>query len=277
MIEQQRLGYLSALGIETYAPRRILSAAAASSLLLPMAPASANPPSINRVSQARVSPAGDAIRQPVAALSVQRSDVTDAPAEVSSTSLSAVEKTEVPPAVSDQDPVSTAAVKAVRFVLNSWSIADELLVVDSRQVANALPTDRLLQNILWRLGYSLAQLPQSDVLRWPLFKHNSPVDDAGEARAMVQAYLQAQCGKIAARDAASRKTVLLMGEAAREFGFDGSLDDTLGGTSQRLYGIAYHKPWQAKVILSPSLVELLHEPLQKALLWELLCKEAKDK
>ncbi|MBX2807528.1 MAG: hypothetical protein KTR20_02765 [Cellvibrionaceae bacterium] len=270
MIEQRRLGYLSALGIDNYIPRRRLSAAAPSPLRVVAEGLVEDTPNValTEVQMKPVVDTADAPARPVARVEnttaeLLSSDIasiadTSVPHSAVSSVKSLVDNTQVTPSADRSEKVPAgAAATSVRFALNIWSIADKLLIVDSRQVANALPTERLLQNILWRLGYPLAQLPQSEILRWPLFKNNPSLNDADEAGAMVQAYLQAQCAK------APGKTVLLMGHPASRFGFN---DDR-----QREYGVTRHEPWQATVVVSPSLVELLHEPLQKALLWELLC------
>jgi hypothetical protein len=196
---------------------------------------------------------------------------TDEPTEAAAISTVANTSPDTP----TPDADTNTAPAEVRFTLNVWRIREELIVIDSRQPAAALPTEKLLQNILRSVGYPLAQLPPSELLRWPLFTNkkltsknitNKYIDQSSEeeeARAMVQAYLSAQYAK------APVKALLLLGQSAVQF----ALTPDTG--IKHFY--AQHKgsqisssPWQSQVLVAPSLVDMLHDPMQKRVTWQAL-------
>jgi|GEM_PF-1894810 len=155
----------------------------------------------------------------------------------------------------------------LQFVLNVWRVND-LLIVDSRQPASALPTDRLLQNILCSIGYRIAQLPVSELLRWPLFTstqfaNTSPEHDEDEARAMVQAYVSAQCLR------EPTQAVLLLGEEACAFAL--TPDQPREAFFAEHQGTAMmNDMWKLNTVVAPSLVDMLQEPHKKRLTWQAL-------
>jgi hypothetical protein len=163
----------------------------------------------------------------------------------------------------------------IRFTLNVWRIREELMVIDSRQPAAALPTEKLLQNILRSVGYPLAQLPPSELLRWPLFTNkkltsknltNKYIDQSSEeeeARAMVQAYLSAQYAK------APVKTLLLLGQSAVQFALTPNTE-IKDFYEQHKGSQITSSPWQSQVLVAPSLVDMLHDPMQKRVTWQAL-------
>jgi len=168
-----------------------------------------------------------------------------------------------------------AAQTEIRFTLNVWRIREELMVIDSRQPAAALPTEKLLQNILRSVGYPLAQLPPSELLRWPLFtnrkltsknitnKHIDQSSEEEEARAMVQAYLSAQYAK------APVKALLLLGQSAVQFALTPDAD--IKHFYEQYKGSQiFSSPWQSQVLVAPSLVDMLHDPMQKRVTWQAL-------
>ncbi|MFT6102703.1 MAG: hypothetical protein ACJATV_000729 [Granulosicoccus sp.] len=176
-----------------------------------------------------------------------------------------------PTPVSDKHAVPAE----VRFTLNVWRIREELIVIDSRQPAAALPTEKLLQNILRSVGYPLAQLPPSELLRWPLFTNkkltsknitNKYIDQSSEeeeARAMVQAYLSAQYAK------APVKALLLLGQSAVQFAL--TPDTGIKNFYEQHKGSQISSsPWQSQVLVAPSLVDMLHDPMQKRITWQAL-------
>ena len=145
--------------------------------------------------------------------------------------------------------------ETIRFSLHCWRIGDDLLVLDTHEPGAALPTDTLLLNIVRSIGYPLQQLPQSEPLRWPLFENDQQANDENQARAMVQAYIQAQLSKQPANH------LLLMGADAAKF----TLDTFDGWQSVRG---KHFQQWQSTLIVIPSLAEMLREPLLKRLAWE---------
>ncbi|MFT6791625.1 MAG: hypothetical protein ACJA04_000832 [Cellvibrionaceae bacterium] len=151
--------------------------------------------------------------------------------------------------------------ETTNFVLRAWRVAEDCLVLDSRQPGTALPIDRLLQNILRLVGYPPAQLPPSETIRWPLFENDQNAQSKAQARAMVQAFVQAQHGKV------PLKKLILMGEAATQFTLDEDPDQPFG----LLCGTAlFHSQWLLKIAIIPSLHAMLREPKGKAIAWKAL-------
>ena len=250
MLETQRLQYLSVLGVDNYMPRRQLVGA------LPSAPIAAE--------LLATAPAPQSL--PMAVKLLPEAEVIQEAAVEAPLPLAALAEPEAQ-IESPVVPVSAAtdthsSVTPMAFVLSVWRIED-CLILDSRQPGVALPTDRLLQNILRALGYALVQLPPSETLRWPLFSRQHLVIDlqqeVGQAEAMVQAYISAQHQKQPLRK------LLLMGAAATRFAL-ASADDF-----ESLVGKLLDKsPWENQVAVTPSLVDMLQEPLQKRLAWQAL-------
>ncbi|MGH1485407.1 MAG: hypothetical protein ACRBCI_04250 [Cellvibrionaceae bacterium] len=271
MLERQRQQYLSALGIENYIPRRVLPGAALSN------------PLPDHLLQAVDYTSNEAIAHTLTTenVPVSQEEITDKLNNITEgigntvSPLEALVKKEseqpekiTPPTVTREQQVQTNNADAksdtqesINFVLNSWQIGEACLVIDTRQPGAALPTDALLLNILRALGYSLVQLPQSEIIRWPLFvNQNIKADnDAAQARAMVQAYITAKTTK------ASIQHILLMGKSSADFSLDVSSDfSDLNGT------FIESSQWAARIAVTPSLVTMLEDPLQKRVAWQAL-------
>jgi len=274
MLEKQRLIYLDSLGISNYMPRYVLPYALPSQLLSdellqePTAFSTADisddthPPSVE-LDSVSTAPMVDAVNPLADILSVAKDGkVKEEKAIVQDEKASQREHT----LAETED--STASRQPLQFTLSIWRIHDDLLVVDSRQPGAALPTDKLLQNILRSIGYHLAQLPASELLRWPLFKSSvlnkqSSEDEQAEARAMVQAYISAQCTKV------PTKTLLLLGQNAVNFVL--APDVNAESFFEKNKGTAVTlEQWQTTAIITPSLVDMLQEPLQKRVTWTAL-------
>ena len=312
MLEKHRLTYLDALGIENYMPRYQLENALPSQLLSndalrePIAFSTAdiqdsstsnNSVTVDDISHHDIpqntslnssheaqgdSTVSEAISPVVADVmnSLGIAPKTSNSVDPSSSSISA----EVPnTATSTQQESSLLSAKSatiqqdVRFSLNIWRIKSDILVIDSREPAAALPTERLLQNILRSIGFPLAQLPPSDLLRWPLFsskklsnKQSSETNvnqssEEDEARAMVQAYVSAQCSR------APINTLLLLGKSAASFALTPASNEDVDTFYEQHKGTSVDTSlWDAKVLVAPSLVDMLHEPMQKKLTWQAL-------
>lgn len=292
MLEKHRLTYLDHLGIDNYMPRRALPNALPSQLLSdealmePTAFSTADdeltqsgiaagaetntgiPP---KESIAPKDTAADA--SALDALNTLLGKTSDA---VSATSPSTVDSIpETSHQVNEQADVSATVTQVsapsaveqiqedIRFSLSVWRINNDIMVIDSRQPRTALPTDRLLQNILRSVGYSLAQLPPSDTLRWPLIKDDRLSHPESEARAMVQAFISAQCAK------APLQALLLLGENAVRFSL------SIEGDSHAFY--EQHKgssclqtQWNTTALIAPSLIDMLQDPMQKRVTWQAL-------
>jgi hypothetical protein len=151
----------------------------------------------------------------------------------------------------------------IRFALNAWRINNDLLVIDSRQTGAALPTDRLLQNILRSMGCHLVQLPKSDILRWPLFKDDHISQPEDEARAMVQAYISAQSSKNPLAN------LLLLGKEAVRFAL--SIDTDIDTYFEQHKGtVLAQEQWSSQALIAPSLIDMLQDPMQKKITWKVL-------
>lgn len=270
MLEQRRQQYLSLLGVDNYVPRRLLVGAAASALLTEeqiglAVDANSSITAPNNIVQTKFE-VGEA------ASVVGAKENAPTPNPISPLSLLNPDtETEQESTKSEQASVDPEAQKtinasaqseALNFVLHVWRIRDQLLIIDSRQPGAAYPTDRLLQNILRAMGYPLAQLPASEIIRWPLFvsnKNNSKTieqqnQDAEQACAMVQAYITAQMTKL------PFKALVCMGDNAARFSVNHqSESDAIGKT-----------PWEIPVAITPSLFGMLQEPLLKASAWSAL-------
>ena len=159
----------------------------------------------------------------------------------------------------------------VKFVFSVWRVKD-ILILDTRKVREALPTDHLLQNILRSVGYSVAQLPVSESLRWPLFinkkKGTDKIElteeqyknDSEQSRAMVQAYISAQHSK------APLKYLFLMGAETTSSTLDDSISFVdCNGTA------LLTKFWSdVQCLIMPSLYSMLQDPPSKRIAWNAL-------
>jgi hypothetical protein len=274
MLEKHRLTYLDHLGIDNYMPTKVLSNALPSQLLSddallePTAFSTADVtsdhsqsdalptlPEVAAVPASTPSPSIDVVAEllgkPTAAPA--GSPVVPEPAVVVSNVVSN----------ENVDKKSVAVTAPIRFSLSVWRINHDIMVIDSREPGAALPTDRLLQNILRSVGHSLAQLPPSELLRWPLFKDDSLTHPEDEARAMVQAYVSAQCAKH------PLKTLLLLGEEATRFTLNVG-DDTEAFYAQHKGSALLQAQWQCMALIAPSLVTMLKDPMQKRITWQAL-------
>lgn len=267
MIEQQRLHYLAALGIDNYVPKRILTNATASVALVAYEPEETDEHKPNDKAAFAVEPIAQSSRaepnEPEVLLQPEAEPV-EAPGSKDGLpqAESAQKALQVATPKARPEIASNASVKPLRFTLSLWAITPQLLVVDTRQTGSALPTDKLLQNILRAVGYPLAQLPQSELVRWPIFKQDPQANNTEEAFAMVQANIGARCAK------APEMQLLLMGETAAKFVIGGH--EQYQGYEQHLGQTLVCEPWQASAIVLPSLVEILEEPSKKSMVWQAL-------
>ena len=148
-----------------------------------------------------------------------------------------------------------------RFSLTVWRVSEQLMVIDSRQAQLALPTERLLVNMLRALGYGGQSLPKAEVVRWPLLENATEDQGEAEAREMLHAYLDAHLLLNPA------KHLLLMGpEAARyilpaEGEYQGDWFDGLLGREVALEVLS------TKAVVAHSLTAMLQDPGLKAATW----------
>lgn len=306
MLEHRRQHYLSLLGIENYMPTRILPSAAPSILMpdeLLVDPAalslSLHAPALDNPEKHSLDPHSESERMGQVPKDenstgdhLTAKDSTAITEAMSSHPLDALGSVDEDIATLHRDTLPEAShinaqVQAdigsrveqhrhtsasIKFIFSVWRIQD-VLVLDTRKVREALPTDRLLQNILRAVGYPTAQLPASESLRWPLFTNKrsantgkSPTDagmgnaDKEQARAMVQAYISAQHTK------APLKYLFLMGDESTVFTLDEttSADSTIGTMSTAaLWG-------GVQCFSMPSLYTMLQDPPSKHIAWQAL-------
>lgn len=139
--------------------------------------------------------------------------------------------------------------------LMAWRVGD-CLCIDSVTKEQALPTERLLFNILRALGINIVQLPAPQFLQWPMVKQR--FDKQGEPKQQacdrVQAYVLAQTER------SPLQAVLAFGETAAELTL-GQFNawTTLQNTQSSL--------GQLPIYVLDSLSDLLTTPSLKARTW----------
>lgn len=251
--ETQRMQYLDALGIDSYMPRRVLPHAPTIRMCAP----SAAP--VTGITPAQ--PAVATVAQVVASVRVAAGNET---LENNARRGDAGKADTVVPGVAK----ASGDVAKPRFSLGLWVIDEELLVVDSRQPQAALPTEALLNNVIFALGY-VARLPRVEVFNWPL--HEKIPDAQGEdsARDALAAMLEAHAA------AAPLKRCLLMGPEACYYclqleqlaalpQFDAgptAAFESMQGKSMVIAGVGL------TAVITPSLTQMLRDPGLKAVAW----------
>ena len=248
MNELQRQAYLSALGIENYAPR----------WLLPSAP----------VSVACVMPVFDP--------PVQLTASTGTPATANGIDTSNSSPTELLTKIADlKEP------KKVPLAMNAAAILQQLeekkapivkpfslsvyrpqagfLIIDSRNTTLALPTELLLNNLLRTYlkadQFTLAE----ETLRWPMVENRFVSRTEDDARNELQTWLAVE------NELRPIHTLWLMGEnAARYWMESGSNHSAACWTLQAI------KDLSLQALILPSLNQLLQNPVQKSKLWACL-------
>jgi len=251
MDEYRRQTYLDALGLEQYVPR----------WLLPLAPeprACVQPP---------VVPARDAISR-VPPESSSPADLSPSQAQDAVRQLEEGFRTgsepglETPGRPAEALPGQDQPLEPPEpFSLSIWRSPLPLLVLDARQPRAAMPTGRLAANLLGAIAQSCGWSLGKDQVReesfsWPSV-HNPAVPlSAADARAELEAWLEADLGRQPARH------LLLMGEPAARHLLPPGQDyaDCLWQTT-RLNDAS------PPALVTPSLLALLQEPLLKQRLW----------
>ncbi len=247
MNEYQRQAYLDALGMEQYVPRWLMPHAPVPSAC--ELPVMAPEPSQKTASQPPVStPAPAAGPQPVADFldDMRRPPEKPRRRETEST------------------PVAPAPTEAVReriapFTLSIWRSPLPVLVVDARQPRAAMPTDRLLRNLLQALAPHDSQRVSEEVLPWPLVNQKAVRLTAEDARAELSTWLETELTNRPVRH------LLLMGEAASRF-----LLPEDKHYQEVLWQSLSLAPENLSTLVAPSLLELLRDPSLKRPLWQAL-------
>src|SRR5690606_6475032 len=257
MNEYQRQIYLSALGVENYMPRwRLALAPAAVVCDLPAIAADVQ-------HTAPMETAGISIDTDKSDFSQSQAGGGAAPlmADVLRTltqpTLSSIQPSPLPSLSSVRKSLATEQIPA--FVLSIWRPVDDVLVIDSRNTQLAFPTEVLLNNILRAVFALQGPLSNEEILRWPLVDNVLVARTEDDARSALQVWLEVELERRPARQ------LLLMGRNATQYFLspDLSYDDIL---------------WQEitltnspnRAIVTPSLVDLLQQPILKRDLWRAL-------
>lgn len=267
MNEQRRMQYLDAMGIDMFVPRFVLPAAKSPTQCeLPVAKEPANQPSVASV-------LGDvsASLAHTPESSVNTGSVSSvATSAASKASLAIVEQTDKPKtrasqsaAVSNILAELTAKPKpkpVARFYLQLWRVHTDLLVIDSRQPGQALPTEQLLTNLLTAYNQLGQGLTRAEKLQWPVVEDSTKDRSWPAAQEMVQSFLE---GRLLSQPV---KHILLFGKDAVRAVL-GDIEQ-LKGTER-----CYHHPVDAfacDAYCMPSLGEILLTPSLKRDVWPLL-------
>lgn len=283
MLEKRRHRYLALLGIDQYTPRLKLTGACPSVLLgddafdLPAAGSQQDQQADKAIHPSHSSDCGTLMPATWSGdKRVGRAERPTISASDTMVSLSHHQKAGLADATSREPAPSQ---NKIQFVLSAWRIGDDCLVINSRQPGSALPTDRLLQNILLAIGCPLAQLPPAEILRWPIFANDQYAGDAEQARAMVRAFISARMTKAGGKPL---QRIILMGESACHFALNNLVPDDSNDTFptghvnatsafDRICGTQVKEPlWEVAIAITPNLDAMLQEPLQKALAWKVL-------
>lgn len=286
MYETSRHQYLNALGIDSYMPRLLLvNAPEPQECEWPDVAIDSAAPELGLAQdQAPVesgyapAPVDDLMIPPPS--KVSGADVANVVesmlADISPSSPAAKAKPKAK-ATADIKPIATVdsdielaqAAPAVRFSLSLWQCGP-LLILDSRDSQKALPTEKLLLSILQACGLPLGNLPRAEVLQWPMFESGDADESASAARQMLAAFLEPKLSE-------PKDYCLLMGLDAQYLLPEGSLSDrrepssfgqVLPPEALELEAIA---PRQ-RLLLLPSLVDMLEQPELKAKAWQALAQ-----
>lgn len=251
MNELQRQAYLSALGIENYAPR----------WLLPSAP----------VSVACVMPVFDI---PVATVeSTQVSSVTTAmnphigsntPApNLLTTIVDLAEQKKAPLAINAKEILQQLEEKKAPvvqpFSLTVYRPQPGFLIIDSRNTKLALPTEVLLSNILRAHFQKMQFALGEEVLRWPMIENRFVSRTEDDASNELQTWLAVE------NELRPIHTLWLMGESAARYWLDPEND-----WAAKCWTEQPIKDSSLQALILPSLNQLLQRPAQKSRLWACL-------
>lgn len=265
MNEYQRQVYLSALGIENYMPRWRLALAPTPVVCeLPVLAA-----------EAQLQHAASSSEAVTTSIDADRFDLTEAVSSAAVTPLMAdvlrtlTQQAPVPrlsPVPSSAARVTVATEQVPAFALSIWRPVDDLLVVDARNTQLAFPTEALLNNILRAVFDIQRPIGNEEVLRWPLVDNVLVARTEDDARSALQVWLEVELERRPAQK------LLLMGKNASQYflSSDINYDDVLWQEIPLANSHSF-------TIVTPSLVELLQQPLLKRNLWNALQPWRKNK
>ena len=248
MNELQRQAYLSALGIENYAPR----------WLLPVAP----------VSIACVIPVFDTPRELTPSIGIAPAANVIATNHSSPTELltkipDLKEPKKAPLAINAaailQQLEEKKAPVVKPFSLSVYRPQAGFLIIDSRNTTLGLPTELLLNNLLRTFlkadQFTLAE----ETLRWPMVENRFVSRTENDARNELQTWLAVE------NELRPVHTLWLLGENTARYWLEpGSDYSAVCWTKQPI------KDLSLQALILPSLNQLLQNPTQKSKLWACL-------
>lgn len=154
--------------------------------------------------------------------------------------------------------VTDAPVEKAVFTLNIWHL-ENVFVLDSCQPDDALPTERLITNILIQLNLLPVRLPRAEVLTWPIV-NSRPQDQSWEdARQMVSAFIDSRL------ETKPVEKLFLFGEEAFR-----ALDSSGKEFDEQKFSQVSLEGQTIPAYVLPSLADLLRNPTQKKSVWQLL-------
>lgn len=254
MNEYQRQAYLSALGVENYMPKWCLVGAPQSiACVLPYCSIFEAP--VNSITST-AEKLFDQLNTSVGATPLPTGPlvVADVLREL------AGPKRSISSENNNASLIQAASVEVSEpFALSIWRPKQGLLIVDSRNARQALPTELLLSNILRAVFGGTLVTGQEDVLRWPLVENTAVSRTENDARNALQVWLEVEIEQRPVNH------MLLFGaKAAQHF-----LPQDVS-YSEHLWCWSSESSGNLQKLVAPSLVELLQQPLLKHNLWQSL-------
>lgn len=271
MNEELRMTYLQHLGIESFFPRVALPYAQESVLCI------FDEPSDGAVVESPCLDAKESIIEPQAASTVvgkvidnlQRenfdnniargSPLTERPVVESPVA----ENAGVAALPSSQTLDNPSPAELPKFTLAVWRATVPLVVIDSHRPGEALPTERLLANILRHSLWKSPQLHRCEFQRWPLEAAREEHSGWRDAKEMLECFLD---GVFVAQRV---DRLWLMGEQAYRAANGESEQEEKAFSDICFTEIVLRKNGTRAVVL-PSLAEVLEKPLLKGRIWPLV-------
>ena len=251
MNELQRQAYLSALGIENYAPRWLLpSAPVPVACVLPVLDIPVTAAASSTVSFA------------AAAIEARIESNSPAP-NLLTTIVDLAEQKKAPLAINAaailQQLEEKKAPVVQPFSLSVYRPQPGFLIIDSRNTKLALPTEVLLNNLLRAHLKVASSALGEEVLRWPMIENRFVSRTENDARNELQTWLAVE------NELRPIHSLWLMGENAALYWLEAGSDwAAICWTTQPVKDV----PLQALIL--PSLNQLLQNPSQKSRLWACL-------
>lgn len=251
MNEHLRMQYLDALGIDMFVPRVILpNSAPLTQCELPVV--------IKEPGAQTLHDSSAPVRNLVAAISNAANSEPVSPKDRASERppVSEIGQREVLPQLMPQETAAEAANEVAKFSLLVWRVSQNLLVIDSHEPGAALPTERLLTNMLIAAGLMTLNLPKAQPLMWPLPGYQGNFGWAA-AREMVNEFI----GTLLAEKPFQQ--LLLLGEHSQKLMVESAFEREpresvlLAELSLKAYSL-------------PSLADILRKPALKRIVWETL-------